>query len=506
VTRVRRVLAHPGAALLALALVAYSYFYQAGGWNQNSRFDLTRAIVEDGTVRIDRFERNTGDEACRVGARVCPKVPRGQPRPKDHAFYTDKAPGISLLGVPAWALGHALAGERPSPRALAIGAWAATVLAVGLPSAMAVVALLLIALALGASRPQACAVAAAWALATLAWPYATLMYGHQTLAALLVIALALVLTTASVTPRRAAAIGAVLGLAVMVEYTAVLGALPIVVLALRRGPWRGVLLGGFVGALPPAIALAAYHTAAFGGPLTLPYEFSTQPHRHQGAFMGLGAPDPDALWGILGSSYRGLFYAAPWLLLALPGGVLLWRAGQRAVVLVCASIAVLFVWMNASLVDWQGGWAMGPRYLVPAIPFLVLLTLGVARVLPAAGWWRRAGVGALALATAGSAYLMLAGTAVKPEVPTHIKAPFASYLLPRFHDAQLAVSTQSIDMVGERAGGPPQAWNLGQALGLHGGWSLVPLLLALAACGAWLVWTLRRPVAAAPAISTAPPA
>ena len=485
-------LTRPGVALFALTLIAFAYFYQAGGWNQNSRFDLTRAIVEDGSLRIDRFERNTGDEACRDGDRVCAKVPRGRPRPSSYAYYCDKAPGVSLLGVPAWAIVYALADDKPSPRALAIGAWASTVLAVGVPSALAVVAFMAIGLALGATRPQACALAVAWALATLAWPYATLMYGHQLLAALLVIALALVVTVPSVSLRRAAAIGAVLGAAVVVEYTAVLGALPIVVLALRRGPWRGVLVGGVLGALPPAIVLAAYHAVAFGGPLTLPYEFSTQPHRHQGAFMGLGAPDPEALWGILGSAYRGLFYSAPWLLLALPGAVLLWRAGQQAVVLVSGSIFVLFVWMNSSLVDWQGGWAMGARYLVPAIPFLALLSLGVVRALPTAPRPRVAAIAAIALAITGSAYLMLASTAVKPEVPKDIKAPFAEFLLPRFHDAQLAVSTQSIDMAGEQARGPTQAWNLGHALGLGGMWSLVPLLLALALCGAWLVWILRR--------------
>ena len=33
----RAQLRRPGVALFALALVAYGYFYQAGGWNQNPR-------------------------------------------------------------------------------------------------------------------------------------------------------------------------------------------------------------------------------------------------------------------------------------------------------------------------------------------------------------------------------------------------------------------------------------------------------------------------------------
>lgn len=54
-------LRRPEAALAALVLGACAFFYQAGGWNQNSRFAMVRALVEDGTNRIDRFAGTTGD-------------------------------------------------------------------------------------------------------------------------------------------------------------------------------------------------------------------------------------------------------------------------------------------------------------------------------------------------------------------------------------------------------------------------------------------------------------
>src|SRR5690606_2430570 len=150
-------------------LAAYGYFYQAGGWNQNSRFDLTRAWVETGTASIDATHRNTGDKALRAG----------------HMF-SDKAPGSSALAVPAWALVHRLAGQpaEPTPRVLAAGAWLATVTAIAVPSALAVVALALLLGALGASPPWRIAAAAAYGLGTLAWPYSTLFYGRQLAAAL----------------------------------------------------------------------------------------------------------------------------------------------------------------------------------------------------------------------------------------------------------------------------------------------------------------------------------
>ena len=48
--------------LFILGLGVYSYFYQAGGWNQNARFDLVRGIVEEGSAKIDRYHENTGDK------------------------------------------------------------------------------------------------------------------------------------------------------------------------------------------------------------------------------------------------------------------------------------------------------------------------------------------------------------------------------------------------------------------------------------------------------------
>ncbi len=69
--------------IAAVVLVSYAYFYEGGGWNQNSRLDLVRAIVEQGTLRIDPFHENTNDKAFANGH-----------------YYSDKAPGLALLAVP----------------------------------------------------------------------------------------------------------------------------------------------------------------------------------------------------------------------------------------------------------------------------------------------------------------------------------------------------------------------------------------------------------------------
>lgn len=456
---------HPTSRLRALLFVTVAltgaYFYQGGGWNQNSRLDLTRAMVEQRTLRIDALHENTGDKALVRGA-----------------YYCDKAPGTSWLALPWYAAARALGRGLAARPLLVLGSYAATVGAVVLPSAAAAVAVACLAGTLGLSAAWQAVLALAYAFGTLALPYATLFYGHQPAAALLVGAFALLPGSRRGWPLA----GGMLGTAVTVEYPALLVVGVLLLYALWRERRPGPLLGLAGGLLVPLVLLAAYHAAAFGSPWALPYDFSTQTHRHAGFFMGLGAPRPEALWGILFSPYRGLFYSAPWLLLAVPGAWLLIRRREtRAEGLVCASVALLLLWLNASLVDWEGGSALGPRYLVPALPFLAL---SVAGVLP------RLRFVSLAMIAVSVAF-MLAGTSVQPEVSKEIARPWSEVVWPHFAEGRLAVNRASFDEY--LPGKDRRAWNLGMRAGLPGRASLLPLLALWAVAGTAAARLVRRP-------------
>jgi hypothetical protein len=464
--------------LFLLAFGAYAYFYQAGGWNQNARFDLVRAIVERGTLAIDAYEENTGDKAERDGH-----------------LYSDKAPGVSLMAVPLYAALNAVAGHlRETDRFQAWASYLCTLWAVSLPSAVAVVMLYLLGGCLGASPPVAAAVALAYALGTLAFPYSTLLYGHQAAAAFAFIAFVLLARARhSGSPPgrgRLVAAGFALGWAVVIEYPAALSLAVIGVYALwwvRPRPRLGWMA---LGALVALAVLFVYQALAFGGPFTLPYGFSVQQPRHRGFFMGLGIPSGRTLYYILIDEYRGLFYGSPWLLLAVPGAWLLLSDRRfRAEGGVCVAVALLYLGLNASLSDWHGGWGMGPRHLVAALPFLAVAVAGVgAAALRVTAAVRTAG----ALAIVYSMFLMLVGTAVKPEVPRDVYRPYQHFLLPAFFDGRLALNTQSIDMPTGRGRVVRFAWNLGQRLGLSGDASLLPLGLYAALTGGWLLVALRR--------------
>ena len=117
---------HRSSAILLglVAFLSFSYFYEGGGWNQNSRFDLLRAIVERHTLQIDAYHENTQDKAHFNGH-----------------YYSDKAPGLVFLAVPfAVAARSALrvVGMDPeSPRGLVALSYLVSAGAVALPTALA---------------------------------------------------------------------------------------------------------------------------------------------------------------------------------------------------------------------------------------------------------------------------------------------------------------------------------------------------------------------------------
>jgi hypothetical protein len=162
-----------GAALLA----SYAYFYQGGGWNQNSRFALVSAIVERHTLRIDAYADRTRDRA----------------RWRGH-YYSDKAPGAALLAIIPVLVARAgarLTGVDPASRSgVAWTSYVATVATSGIFTVAAALCILWLSEAWGFSLNAALFAALAYGLATPAWCYATLFMGHGQTAGCLIMGFA----------------------------------------------------------------------------------------------------------------------------------------------------------------------------------------------------------------------------------------------------------------------------------------------------------------------------
>src|SRR3984885_7477802 len=152
--------------IAATLLFSYSYFYgNRDGWNQASRFDLVRAIVEQHRLSIDTYHQNTNDKALWKGH-----------------FYSDKAPGLALTSVPVLEVVHlvlrAVHKDPSQAKSITAEMYLVTIICVALPSAVMASCLFLLALKLGASVNGAGFAAVTLGLATPFWCYATLFWGH----------------------------------------------------------------------------------------------------------------------------------------------------------------------------------------------------------------------------------------------------------------------------------------------------------------------------------------
>ena len=504
-------------AIFTLLFASYAYFYQAGGWNQNSRFDLVRAVTNDHAVRIDPYQRNTGDKAL-----------------YDGHYYSDKAPGLALAAIPIAEAGRlallASGGDPESFAGLAILSYLATVLTVGLLTALAGVVLYDLSIELGASMGGALFAATAFGLATPMWTLATLFIGHAMAAAGLLLAFAATARIGGDRVRRPA-IGLLLSgvfsllplasvalfratintagepspvnlLSVLVIFVAGL-AIPAVMIALwaccRARPLGGKGLRAVtalaLGALACAAVLMAYQYACFGSPFHLTYSSEEGFEGMKQGWFGLNLPRVIGFSPILFGDYRGLLPIAPVLALAPIGLVVIGRRARGAA-LMSTLIAVFYVLLNAGYTYWEGGWSFGPRHLSPAIPFLCLGLAGLWTITPRFGR-----VVLLGLWVWGAS-LSLVAVATMAQPPAVYRHPVADLLWPAFRDGDLALSTQtfahgSTDLASWRTHTEPKAaWNLGMKLGLSGFASLAPLALVWTACAVWLVRVAKSTAAA----------
>jgi hypothetical protein len=338
-----------------------------------SRVYLALAIADDHSFRIDRSLALYGDNL--------DKARRG-----GH-HYSDKPPGTAFLLAPfAWLLRRGGASE------LATLTFGLRIVGLSLP----VVGFWWLVLpwfdTWSGSRARAIAVVAAGALGTNFAIYSTHLYGHVPAGVLLFLAfLAARCADPSRGPalalKRGALAGALAGLAFLNDFV-VMFAVAVLALYALRAPERSLRrgLGFLLGLAPCLIAWMGYNWLCFGGPLQTGFQHlvgrvdEVFGPAYRTGFFGIQPPDPTAPLGMLFSPARGVLFLSPVLALAPVG---FWRQiryrEQRGDALVGLAVALAVFAFAATTVDWRGGWGIGTRYLVPAIPFLLVGVAGSIR-------------------------------------------------------------------------------------------------------------------------------
>ena len=336
----------------------------------------------------------------------------GQPQPPYGAAH-------AALLVPWYAAGRVLRAIVPGiPSNARDAALDAVVVASSATFAALACALIFLILSqLGVSNLAALLAASMAALATPLFSYSSWLYSEPLTAALFLATAAVLFRggDAAITAKQAALAGLLLGIALWVRPAHVI-ATPVFLLAIlfrdRQRAWRAAFIAAsIVGCF--GLAYLARNLHLFGNPFDFGY-----PHVSDGGknINSFDTPIFTGLFGLLLSPGKSVFLFAPPILLAIPGLRRLARL-DKGLAFVAAAIPLVYLFFYAGYTQWEGGFCVGPRYMVPSI---ALLCLGLGPMLDAARstaasrslhWARRAalvlfllGVGVQAM-TAATSYL-----------------------------------------------------------------------------------------------------
>jgi len=441
-----------GITLFLILMISYTYFQQHyGNSNVVSRMNLALSMIEDGTVTINKYQEHMGDDEAKY---------KGN-------YYSDKAPGLSFTALPLVAVSKTLLrlwGKNPHLNKVnwefGLIVKFCTVFTSGLFTAIAALLIYFVSLRIGASISGAVFAMLSFGLASPAWGWATAFFGHAMAGSCLFIAFAIIIFLNQNPPNKLRdtllgfLAGAVLSWAVVVEFPSAIPLAVIMVFGISKATkWDKkravrVLLSATIGGIIFVTPLLIYNFVAFDSPFAIGYNHYSHgqfPEMKKG-LVGITYPHPWALFMILFSPYRGVFWFSPILIIAPIGIYYLWRRPDgRGIALTITIISVYYPLLNSSFYYWHAGWSTGPRYITPMLPFFCL---SLSMMWTDAGLkWKPALIGLLLL----SFGISLICVSVSMYSPNKILNPLFDFLIPRFIDGKLTCPPIKIGISGHAA-------------------------------------------------------
>jgi hypothetical protein len=369
-----------------LYVLSFPYHAAMRSPNELSRLWLTRSLVEHHSLAINQALETygrVGDLSCTLtvadgsGIRLHPCIEAVPPGATVLArrYYSSKAPLLSFLAVPVYAVLKAL-GRTGELMEVFCGRLFLCVM----PTLVMLIFLRRF-LRVYLQPPTVALMLPVYALGTMAFSYAESFMSHQ-LTAVLVFGTLYFAFNALRSKRRQFAFvgaGACAGATVACEYTGVIFVLAVAVYVLlslwaQKAKLLQAMVLVLLGGAPFLLGLMAYHQSCFGGPFISGYKFlddaAYQPW-HLGGFLGIRFPDPRAFALSFFSPLRGLFTLSPVLLLTFWGlGTL--KVKDRALFWATNFAMLGSAYFTSSFSYDSWGWTVGPRHLTGLLPLLML--------------------------------------------------------------------------------------------------------------------------------------
>ena len=432
--------------LILLLLLVTTYFHHPILFsNESCRYFLIISIVDYHKLYVDDITTNANDDLSFY---------------KGH-YYSAKAIGVPLLGIPVyWFIRNFTLLSKTHPFS-PINIYIVRFFVTTLPFILLGVIMFYFSIRMGADTVNSICMVLAYSFGSIALNHALIFSGHQTAASFCFFSFALIfwlklrLKNGDFPNGFYYFIaGMFAGIGALSDYTAMYIAiiLTLYVFSTRSTPFKYKILF-ILGGIPCIGLLALYNLHCFGSPFSFSYSLLSNEAYRRGAakgILGISLPNLKAVFDILFSPSRGLFFIMPIFLYSLFG---LFRMFKEKIFLSEAIMITLiflgYICINGGFYGWHGGWTYGPRYLVPMLPFLAIpITFAPLRSI----WF--------VLLCLISLFQVLFSSAIFFHVPNDIVNPLFEIIIPFLFDGFTAI-------------------NLGNLIGLKDPLSFLPLLILL---------------------------
>jgi len=358
--------------------LVFIFFIHWIGWNENSNFDLTRAVTEEKRLEIDSYCNNTGDRAY-----------------YNNHYYSNKAPGISFLAAPIYSFFNlfqnftpqlfypssdtyittnliARTVENVNPGSFILSSMVLiTIFTSSLFSALTVILIYKISRYFTKKEKYRILSSIIYGLGSLAFPYAIVFMGHAvgTFFAFLSFYLLFKAKHEKINEKKYFILaGLSSGFAIVCEYSTILIALAMVIFvsSLKKKKELCLFVLSCVVGISPFLL---YNYIISGNPFipTISYDdpsiFPPTPV--------LLSPNFYIFLRLLIFPYNGLFFYYPVFILSIIGLFLMYKQHSLEAILI-SFLLISFLVLLSMYRDVFGSVSFGIRYLLPIIPFLML--------------------------------------------------------------------------------------------------------------------------------------